>query len=331
MDPMAAHLQVGRSSLDLSCAESVTSDQASDASDEIIPNAIVIKNIPFSLDYDQLVSVLRRQQLPRPYALNLHCDKGLFRGLAFANFKTAEDAKAVLQALDGFVVLGRALRVEYKKVLLPEQQVRKEAERKLALQTHGVDERSPLDAKYLDPTSRAYVERMMAFQHDETQVELVFERSISGTHRRLVRTLGQRLGFFYRSDDSGQERFFKVDRPGRRQPPTPVAHLNAPSPAIRKLSLGMSSSSWRIRTSPPMKASVDRSGSEGEAPCGAVPFGPTMARATRVRAMSMGAHHGSWLERRDSTSSNEAKPRRFVSTNNLCPPPGFDVVKSSEP
>ena len=56
--------------------------------------------------------------IPTPYAFNYHLDQsGQFRGLAFANFRAASDADAVVAALNGFDVQGRKLRVEYKKVL----------------------------------------------------------------------------------------------------------------------------------------------------------------------------------------------------------------------
>ena len=65
-----------------------------------------------------------------PYAFNYHLDQtGAFRGLAFANFRHAPDADAVVAALNGFDVQGRRLRVEYKKVLQAGEKERIEREK----------------------------------------------------------------------------------------------------------------------------------------------------------------------------------------------------------
>lgn len=92
--------------------------------DDIIPNAIVIKNIPFSLPFEALTALMVDLALPMPYAFNYHYDQGVFRGLAFANFRAAEDAGKVLAALNGFDVSGRKLKTEYKKVLQAEERER---------------------------------------------------------------------------------------------------------------------------------------------------------------------------------------------------------------
>lgn len=85
--------------------------------DELIPTAIVIKNIPFAVKKEQLVQLMTDMRLPLPYAFNYHFDNGIFRGLAFANFTTAEETAAVIEAMNHFELNGRKLRVEYKKML----------------------------------------------------------------------------------------------------------------------------------------------------------------------------------------------------------------------
>jgi RNA recognition motif-containing protein len=55
--------------------------------------------------------------IPQPYAFNYHFDNGIFRGLAFANYRNREETDVVVQALNGLELAGRKLRVEYKKVL----------------------------------------------------------------------------------------------------------------------------------------------------------------------------------------------------------------------
>jgi R3H domain/RNA recognition motif. (a.k.a. RRM, RBD, or RNP domain) len=86
------------------------------------------------LHHSSLLSFLSLKQaslsIPTPYAFNYHLDQsGSFRGLAFANFRQASDADAVVAALNGFDVQGRKLRVEYKKVLQAGEKERIEREK----------------------------------------------------------------------------------------------------------------------------------------------------------------------------------------------------------
>ncbi|KAH7107788.1 hypothetical protein BKA62DRAFT_825232 [Auriculariales sp. MPI-PUGE-AT-0066] len=100
--------------------------------DEVIPTAIVIKNIPFNVKRETLLDIIASLAIPTPYAFNYHLDpQGNFRGLAFANFRAAPDADAVVAALNGFDVQGRKLRVEYKKVLQAGEKERIEREKAL--------------------------------------------------------------------------------------------------------------------------------------------------------------------------------------------------------
>jgi len=102
----------------------------SDVDEELIPTAIVIKNIPFAVKKEQLVSLMTDMQLPLPYAFNYHFDNGVFRGLAFANFTTAEETAAVISTMNHFELQGRKLRVEYKKMLPLAERERIEREKR---------------------------------------------------------------------------------------------------------------------------------------------------------------------------------------------------------
>ncbi|EGN96149.1 hypothetical protein SERLA73DRAFT_185740 [Serpula lacrymans var. lacrymans S7.3] len=106
------------------------STPSQNADDEIIPTAIVIKNIPFNVKRETLLDIIASLSIPTPYAFNYHLDQqGSFRGLAFANFRQSIDADAVVAALNGFDVQGRKLRVEYKKVLQAGEKERIEREK----------------------------------------------------------------------------------------------------------------------------------------------------------------------------------------------------------
>ncbi|KAK8179616.1 hypothetical protein BC567DRAFT_242270 [Phyllosticta citribraziliensis] len=103
---------------------------STDADEELIPTAIVIKNIPFAVKKEQLVQLMTDLRLPLPYAFNYHFDNGVFRGLAFANFTTPEETAAVIETMNHFELQGRKLRVEYKKMLPLAERERIEREKR---------------------------------------------------------------------------------------------------------------------------------------------------------------------------------------------------------
>ena len=104
--------------------------ESHDADDELIPTAIVIKNIPFAVRKEQLVELMTQMNLPLPYAFNYHFDNGVFRGLAFANFTSADETAIVIENLNHYDLQGRRLRVEYKKMLPLQERERIEREKR---------------------------------------------------------------------------------------------------------------------------------------------------------------------------------------------------------
>lgn len=105
-------------------------DDDDDDDDELIPTAIVIKNIPFAIKKEQLLDVMTKLNLPLPYAFNYHFDNGVFRGLAFANFTLTDETLLVVNQLNGREIGGRKLRVEYKKMLPLQERERIEREKR---------------------------------------------------------------------------------------------------------------------------------------------------------------------------------------------------------
>ncbi|KAF9377539.1 hypothetical protein CPB97_010106 [Podila verticillata] len=99
---------------------------------DTIPTAIVIKNIPFSIKRDALLAILDNLDIPKPYAFNYHFDNGVFRGLAFANYRTSEETDLVVQTVNGLEVSGRKLRVEFKKVMPAAEQEKRDQEKAAA-------------------------------------------------------------------------------------------------------------------------------------------------------------------------------------------------------
>lgn len=102
----------------------------SELDEELIPTAIVIKNIPFAVRKEQLVELMTQMNLPLPYAFNYHFDNGVFRGLAFANFTSADETAIVIEHMNHYELHGRRLRVEYKKMLPLQERERIEREKR---------------------------------------------------------------------------------------------------------------------------------------------------------------------------------------------------------
>ena len=121
---------LGPSPLQSSSAIRTEPSASSEVDDELIPTAIVIKNIPFAVKKEQLVQLMTELNLPLPYAFNYHFDNGVFRGLAFANFTSAEETATVIEVLNHFELQGRKLRVEYKKMLPLQERERIEREKR---------------------------------------------------------------------------------------------------------------------------------------------------------------------------------------------------------
>ncbi|KAJ2396642.1 Peptidyl-prolyl cis-trans isomerase pin4, partial [Coemansia sp. RSA 2531] len=78
--------------------------------DDAIPNAIVVKNINFIIKREELLQTMADLGLPLPYAFNYHFDGGVFRGLAFGNFRAPEEAARAIVGLNGISLLGRPLK-----------------------------------------------------------------------------------------------------------------------------------------------------------------------------------------------------------------------------
>lgn len=126
--PTSAALMASISSVTANTSATIDDDEDDD--DELIPTAIVIKNIPFAIKKEQLLDVMTKLNLPLPYAFNYHFDNGVFRGLAFANFTSTDETSMVVNHLNGREIGGRKLRVEYKKMLPLQERERIEREKR---------------------------------------------------------------------------------------------------------------------------------------------------------------------------------------------------------
>ncbi|CAG8513213.1 6267_t:CDS:2 [Funneliformis caledonium] len=221
--------------------------EASVGAQETIPTAIVIKNIPFSIKRDALLATLNNLDIPRPYAFNYHFDNGVFRGLAFANYRTPEETDLVVSALNGYEVSGRKLRVEYKRVLPAAEREAKEREKlekqkadkekfdqePLVIKTendlldkpktdrseNGKDKRDsmvkspvPEQLDLNDPETLKFYDQVIIFRDDKTREELVFPKTLSIPHRRTLHLIAQKLQLYHYSEGEGEDRVLKIVR-----------------------------------------------------------------------------------------------------------------------
>ncbi|KAE8354568.1 hypothetical protein BDV28DRAFT_156076 [Aspergillus coremiiformis] len=233
---------------------------SSETEDELIPTAIVIKNIPFAVKKEQLVQLMTELNLPLPYAFNYHFDNGVFRGLAFANFTSAEETATVIEVLNHFELQGRKLRVEYKKMLPLQERERIEREKRerrgqleeqhrpmasSQLQTQSsmssltshlpatspspVSQRGQkLEVDLNDSTTLSYYSQLLLFKEDSGRDTLVFPSNLSPVQRRTVHTLAHNMGLGHASRGSGEQRqvhVFKV-APGTNVSP-PLSSIPA--------------------------------------------------------------------------------------------------------
>ncbi|KAL8690424.1 MAG: hypothetical protein Q9218_004124 [Villophora microphyllina] len=212
-------------------------DQFGDQDEELIPTAIVIKNIPFAVKKEQLVELMTQMSLPLPYAFNYHFDNGVFRGLAFANFTSADETAAVIDNLNHFELQGRKLRVEYKKMLPLQERERIEREKRerrgqleeqhrplggaqlhnqpsmSSLASHApTNSPSPLSARngsdkpdvdMNDPETLQNYAQLLLFKEDHKREVLIFPYTLTPMARRAVHTLAHHMGLQHTSHDTG--------------------------------------------------------------------------------------------------------------------------------
>ncbi|KAL8759708.1 MAG: hypothetical protein Q9199_000580 [Rusavskia elegans] len=220
-------------------------DQFGDQDDDLIPTAIVIKNIPFAVKKEQLVELMTNMNLPLPYAFNYHFDNGVFRGLAFANFTTSDETQVVIDNLNHFELQGRKLRVEYKKMLPLQERERIEREKRerrgqleeqhrplglpqlqnqpsmSSLSSHvPTTSPSPIgsriekpDVDLNDPKNLGFYNEILVFKNDPNRGELNFPTELTPQERRIVHTLAHNMGLCHSSHDTADnQRYVAVYR-----------------------------------------------------------------------------------------------------------------------
>jgi RNA recognition motif-containing protein len=223
-------------------------------SEQLIPTAIVIKNIQFQCRKEILQGLMASMNLPQPYAFNYHFDKGVFRGLAFANFSTADDTAMVIQKMNGLEVMGRKLRVEYKKMLPQDERERIDREKRekrgqleeqhraplpvhqqSALQALGVNVRqqpnnSPLrDVDLNDPATLDFYTQLTIFKNDPSRESHIFPPDVAPEQRRQIHILAHNMGLEHRSVGEADRRQIQIMKRPQHSPPV---HSQSQMPSV---------------------------------------------------------------------------------------------------
>ncbi|MCJ1483901.1 hypothetical protein MMC06_004069 [Schaereria dolodes] len=261
-----------------------TENYSSELDEELIPTAIVIKNIPFAVKKEALVELMTQMNLPLPYAFNYHFDNGVFRGLAFANFTSADETAAVIEHLNHFDLQGRKLRVEYKKMLPLQERERIEREKRerrgqleeqhrpmAASQLHNqpsmssmsshipASSPSPVSARNTkpdlnDPQTLQFYSELLLFRDDLSREALIFPSNLSPQQRRIVHTLAHHMQLAHLSRGNGDQRQVHVFRalPGSNiSPPIPQVPIVHGTDATRRLNRAATTDFSEARGSDP--------------------------------------------------------------------------------
>jgi hypothetical protein len=311
------------------------------ADDDVIPTAIVIKNIPFAVSRDHLLGVIESLGAPVPYAFNYHHDNGVFRGLAFANFRAPEEAASVVAALNGYDVQGRKLRVEYKKVLQPGEKDKIEREKALKrmksvqfdremmpppimvppIHTNGnmgmnhdnsppqsassaSSEALPMTLDLNDPMALDIYSRLIVFKEDRMRDELAFSRNLSPIERRIVHLVAQKLGLSSQTKLEGDYKTVVVTRDHNRP-----ALTTATSATISQSYLSPYSASPSGEVSPSLRIKKSMPDLRGF-------NGPVVARDPS-RSLTPQRSSGNLREGRDYVSMGAAQGRKAFGSGNF--------------
>jgi RNA recognition motif-containing protein len=136
----------------------------------LLLNDLIIKNIPYTCSKEQFLLIMEIKDLPLPYTFNYHFPEGVFRGVAFANFLGPVKASQVINAMNGLPIMGREVRVEYKKRLPAGQQKNRARQEQLQEYHQRIGTRvqeTPLSMKSITPSGHRMCEPhpLLEFMH----------------------------------------------------------------------------------------------------------------------------------------------------------------------
>lgn len=144
--------------------------------------------------------------IPQPYAFNYHFDNGVFRGLAFANYRDPKETEIVINAVNGLDIGGRKLRVEYKKILQNEPEKKKE---NFNNNNDIIKKQEDNVLDLTDPEVLELYSELLTFRQGPNQ-GLSLSNKLSSKHRKYAHLIAERLDLLHYSEGFDDERHVVV-------------------------------------------------------------------------------------------------------------------------
>lgn len=172
---------------------------------------LVLKNLPFSLKQDQLQEILMMMNTTAPQSINLHFDNmGVFRGMAFIKYRLLDDAIKVYEALNGYDVGGRKVRVEYKR------------------KNKGQQTDIPLEWQEEEDLRKLW-EQVKDFSNNPNVNEISFTPNLTSNQRKHIHTMAEKLKLTHYSNGEGELRYICIKKPPPTTSPTPTTTASSSS------------------------------------------------------------------------------------------------------
>jgi len=161
-----------------------------------------------------------------PQSINLHFDNmGVFRGMAFIKYRLLDDAIKVYEALNGYDVGGRKVRVEYKRKNKGQQTV------------------TDVPQEWLDEEDlRKLWEQVKDFSNNPNVNEISFTPNLTSNQRKHIHAMAEKLKLTHYSNGEGDQRYICIKKPPPGASPA-TSSISVPSYGQNGFSLPIPSSS----------------------------------------------------------------------------------------
>lgn len=170
---------------------------------------LVLKNLPFSLKQDQLQEILMMMNTTAPQSINLHFDNmGVFRGMAFIKYRLLDDAIKVYEALNGYDVGGRKVRVEYKR------------------KNKGQQTDIPPEWQEEEDLRKLW-EQVKDFSNNPNVNEISFTPNLTSNQRKHIHTMAEKLKLTHYSNGENEQRYICIKKPPPTTSPTPTSSFSS--------------------------------------------------------------------------------------------------------
>jgi len=194
-----------------------------------------------------------------PQSINLHFDNmGVFRGMAFIKYRLLEDAIKVFEALNGYDVGGRKVRVEYKR------------------KNKGVLTDIPQEWQDEEDLRKLW-EQVKDFSNNPNVNEISFTPNLSSNQRKHIHAMAEKLKLTHYSNGDNDQRYICIRKPPPGSSPVLPSSSSSSSSGLNGFSYPIPSSSTNgdSRGAIDIKGRRPRRDSDGASRNGASPVNGT--------------------------------------------------------